>query len=95
MRPYILAGVYGAIDLGRKRGVPLLLNASDYGIEFGLGSTFYMPFFRLAPEIKFCFGLPDVMNHTRDDLANEAEKVYTKALSKATSRMIIITFNFE
>jgi hypothetical protein len=54
-----------------------------------------MPFFRLASEIKFCFGLPDVMNHTRDDLANEAEKVYTKALSKATSRMIIITFNFE
>jgi len=94
-RPYVLAGIYGALDLGRKRGVPLLLNASDYGFEFGIGSVFYMPYFRFAPEIKFKFGLPDVMNHTRNDLANEADKIYTKALSKVTTRMVVITFNFE
>ncbi|MDR1813976.1 MAG: PorT family protein [Tannerella sp.] len=94
-RPYVLAGIYGALDLGRKRGVPLLMNPVDYGFEFGMGCTFYMPFFRLAPEIKFKFGLPDAMNHTREDLANEPDKIYTKALSKATTRMVVITFNFE
>jgi hypothetical protein len=94
-RPYILGGVYGALDLGRKKGYELLMKQLDYGFEFGFGCNFYMPYFRLAPEIKFKFGLPDMMEHERPDLLNEADKIYTNALSKATTRMIVITFNFE
>lgn len=94
-RPYILGGVYGAIDLGRKKGNPLLLKQVDYGLEFGLGCTIYFPKFRLAPELKFKFGLPDMLEHNRDDLTNDADKIYTNSLSKATTRMIIFTFNFE
>lgn len=94
-RPYIIGGVYGAIELGRKKGYPILLKQVDYGIEFGLGCTFYFPLFRLAPEFKFKFGMPDILEKDRVDLTNEAAKVFTNALSKATTRMIIITFNFE
>jgi hypothetical protein len=94
-RPYILGGIYVASDLGRKKGYQLLMKGLDYGFEFGFGCNIYMPYFRLAPEIKFQFGLPNVMEHDRPDLANEADKIYTNALSKATTRMIIITFNFE
>lgn len=94
-RPYILGGVYGAIDLGRKKGNPLLLKQMDYGLEFGMGCTIYFPKFRLAPEIKFKFGLPDMLEHTRDDLTSEADKIYTNSLSKARTRMIVFTFNFE
>jgi hypothetical protein len=94
-RPYILGGVYGAMDLGRKKGYQLLMKQSDYGFEFGFGCNIYMPYFRLAPEIKFQFGLPDIMEHDRPDLTNETDKIYTNALSKATTRMVVITFNFE
>ena len=94
-RPYILGGAYGAIELGQKKGNPLLMKPIDYGIEFGLGCTVYLPFFRLSPELKFKFGLADILEKNRIDLANEADKIYTNALSKATSRMIVFTFNFE
>lgn len=94
-RPYIIGGVYGAMDLGRKKGYPILLKQFDYGLEFGLGCNIYLPFFRLAPEIKFKFGLPDMLEKNRDDLTNEADKIYTNSLSKATTRMIVLTFNFE
>ncbi|MDR3253111.1 MAG: PorT family protein, partial [Tannerella sp.] len=78
-RPYIAGGVYGALDLGRRTGPPLLLKTLDYGLEFGVGCTVYMPFFRLSPEIKFKFGLTDLLEKKRDDLTNEADKIYTKA----------------
>lgn len=95
-RPYILGGVYGAIDLGRKKGNPLLLKPVDYGFEFGFGCNIYMPFnYILAPEIKFKFGLTNILEKNRGDLSNEADKIFTDALSKATTRMIVLTFNFE
>jgi hypothetical protein len=94
-RPYVLGGVYGALDLGRKKGYPMLLKSADYGFEFGFGCTLYMPYFKLSPEIKFQFGLPDIMVHDRPDLINEADKIYSNSLSKATTRMVVITFNFE
>ena len=95
-RPYIIGGIYGAMDMGRKKGQLLLLKPVDYGIEFGIGCTFYMAsFFRFSPEIKFKFGLPDMIETDRNDLLNEADKIYTNSLSKATTRMIVLTFNFE
>jgi hypothetical protein len=94
-RPYITGGVYGAMDLGRKKGNAILLKPVDYGFEFGFGCTVYMRFFRLAPEIKFKFGLADILDKNRDDLNNETDRIFTDALSKATTRMVVLTFNFE
>ena len=51
--------------------------------------------FKLCPELKFCFGLADVLEKDRSDLISEPDRVYTAALSKATSRLIVLTFNFE
>ncbi|MDR0348577.1 MAG: PorT family protein [Tannerella sp.] len=95
-RPYIIGGIYGATDLGRKKGNHLLLKPVDFGFEFGFGCNIYMPFnYVLAPEIKFKFGLTNVLEKKRDDLSNEADRIYTDALSKAVTRMIVLTFNFE
>ena len=94
-RPYLIAGVYGSIDIGRKKGNPILLKSKDFGLEFGLGCDIYLPYFKLCPELKFCFGLVDLLEKDRPDLADQATIKYTNALSKATSRMIILTFNFE
>ena len=53
-RPYLIAGVYGSIDIGRKKGNPILLKSKDFGLEFGLGCDIYLPYFKLCPELKFC-----------------------------------------
>ncbi|MDR0796536.1 MAG: PorT family protein [Tannerella sp.] len=94
-RPYVLTGIFAAFDMGRKKGEPLLLKGFDYGVEFGFGCDVYLPFFKLCPEIKFCFGLADVFQKDRPDLIHESGMIMTQALSKATSRMIVLTFNFE
>lgn len=94
-RPYIIAGLYGSFDIGRKKGNPILLKSTDFGLEFGLGCDIYLPFFKLCPELKFCFGLVDLLEKDRKDLVDQTNIKYTDALSKATSRMVILTFNFE
>ena len=94
-RPYILTGVYSAINLGRKRDEPILLKPMDYGVSIGLGSDFYLPFVKVIPEIRFCFGLSDLLEHNRTDLTDYTLVKYPTALSKGISRMIIFTFNFE
>jgi len=65
------------------------------GVEFGFGCDIYLPYFKLCPELKFCFGLADVLEPDRSDLANPLDRVYSQALSRATSRLIVLTFNFE
>ncbi|MDR1403615.1 MAG: PorT family protein, partial [Tannerellaceae bacterium] len=49
-RPYLTAGVYGAFDLGRKKGESVLLKGMDYGITLGVGCDIYLPYFKLCPE---------------------------------------------
>ena len=94
-RPYLVGGIYTAFDLGRKRGNPMLLKGTDFGLEFGLGCNLYLPFFRLCPELKFSFGLLDLLEKDRSDLQGQETIKYSDALSKATSRMVTLTFNFE
>ncbi|MCC8133060.1 MAG: PorT family protein [Tannerellaceae bacterium] len=94
-RPYLIGGMYTSFDLGRKKGNPLLMKGMDYGLSVGLGCDIYLPFFKLCPEIRLCFGLKDLLEKDRPDLIDVQEQKYTNALSKATSRMIVFTFNFE
>jgi len=94
-RPYILTGVYSAINMGRKKDEPILLKPMDYGVSIGLGCDFYLPFVKVIPEIRFCFGLSDLLEHNRPDLTDYNLTKYPTALSKGVSRMIIFTFNFE
>jgi len=94
-RPYFIAGIYGSYDLGRKKGNPLLLKNKDYGIAFGIGCDLYLPYFKLCPELKFCFGLTNLLETNRSDLSDTSVQKYTQSLSKLTSRMVVFTFNFE
>jgi hypothetical protein len=95
MRPYVLAGIYSALDLSLKKDDPVLLKPLDYGISIGLGSDFYLPFVKIAPEIRFCFGLNNVIEKNRKDLTDYGMIKYTDAISRGVARMIIITVNFE
>lgn len=94
-RPYFLLGGYGSIELDGRKKQALLLKPYDFGIELGVGCDFYMPLFKLSPELKFGFGLIDVLEKDRSDLTDESLQRYARSLSGATQRMITLSFHFE
>lgn len=94
-RPYLLFGGYGSMELASKKGMAVLLKPYDFGIDIGVGCDFYLPMFKLAPELKFSFGLIDILDKDRNDLKDESLVKYANSLSKATQKMITLSFNFE
>lgn len=95
-RPYITAGVMPAINLTRSSGDYLRTKPFDMYLTAGFGCDFYLPYFKFIPEVKFCFGLSDIIDHDRPDLEDEPDKLkITRSLKKALSRMVVFTFYFE
>lgn len=95
-RPYLLAGVMPAFDVAKKRTEYLKLKSADLYLEVGFGCDFYLPYFKFVPEIKFCFGLADVIEHDRPDLVDDPGTFkITRSLKKAVSQMVVLTFYFE
>lgn len=96
LRPYITGGIMPTFDVAKKRNDLLKFDSSDFYLTLGFGCDFYLPYFKFIPEVKFCFGLKDILTKERPDLADEPDKiVYTQSLKKATSRMVVLTFYFE
>ena len=94
-RPYLVAGVNPMYDLTVKRGKELLLKPFDCYLEIGMGCDFYLPFFKCIPEIKFAYGLANVINKNRSDLTKPDQLVYTDAISRGHSKMIILSLYFK
>lgn len=95
-RPYLTVGAMGAFDISKKRSEPLVFNTADAFLTLGLGCDFYLPFFKFNPEIKFCFGLTDILKHTRPDLEDDPETLkFTESLTKVKSNMVVVSFYFE
>lgn len=97
-RPYLIGGGGVYVDLGRNSEKPILLRAFDPFVEVGVGCDIYFSFFKLAPELKFALGFNDMLTplDERDTgFLSEGDKAYTSKISKLTSRLITLTFNFE
>lgn len=95
-RPYMSAGVMPAFDVAKKRSDFLKFKTTDVYLSVALGCDFYLPYFKLIPELKFCFGLTDLLVKDRPDLTDDPAKlVMTQSLSRATSKMIIFSLYFE
>ena len=94
-RPYVVAGLSPMIDLTVKKQKALLTKRFDLALELGMGCDFYLPFFKFIPEIKFCFGLTDLLVKDRSDLIDKNLLKYTESLEGASSRMVVLTFYFE
>lgn len=95
-RPYVTLGGMGVFDVSKRQSSFLQFNTADAYLTIGLGCDFYLPFFKLIPEVKFCFGLTDILRHKRPDLEDDPETYkITQSLSKVRSNMVIINFYFE
>lgn len=94
-RPYVIAGVSPMIDLTARKRHALRTKPMDCYLELGMGCDIYLPFFKFIPELKFCFGLADILQKDRSDLIDTSLLKYTDAVDKARSKMIVLTFYFE
>lgn len=95
IRPYVLAGGYVSSQIGEPKSPTIKLKNVDYGIDIGLGCNLYFPMFKLSPELRFSFGLRDLIEKDRSDLIDKEQIIFTNALKSGKSRMITLTFNFE
>lgn len=94
-RPYLVAGVDPMLDLTVKKQKQYLLHNTDCYLEVGMGCDFYLPFFKFIPEIKFLYGLTNIINKNRSDITDETQMIFTQSVNKARSKMIVLTFYFE
>ena len=95
-RPYLMAGVNQMINLTGKGQDYLQLKRTDTYLEVGLGCDFYLPFFKLIPELKFCYSLTDALNkdHT-NELLDTNKRMYANSVRSGHTKMIVLTFYFE
>ena len=95
-RPYLMAGLSPMVNLSGKTNDYLKLKRYGLFAEVGVGCDFYLPFFKLRPELKFVFGLGNSLdtNHSAD-LTDKSMLPYTMSVSEAKSKMIVLSFYFE
>lgn len=95
-RPYVIAGINPMINLTRNDQDFLQLKRYDVMLEVGLGCDFYLPFFKLNPELKFCYSLMNSLDTKHADELRDANlRVYANAVRSAHTKMIVLTFYFE
>lgn len=94
-RPYVVTGIAPTFDLTVKKGKELLVKPADVMFEIGMGLDLYYPFFKMVPELKFCFGLNNILQSNRTDIKDPALLKYSNSISQVNSRMIVLTLYFE
>jgi hypothetical protein len=92
-RPYLIGGFAYRIDIS-KTGQEDLVRLKPFSpyAEAGMGWDTYLQFFRLSTELKFSFGLSNVLDIGPKETQKQA---YSNAFSQLTSNMFIFSFHFE
>lgn len=100
-RPYFIGGANLRYDLAVKREYDIeeqLIMVKPFDIygEIGYGMDFYLTYFKLGIELKYSFGLTNILREEdrHGELPEDFEK-YTAVINKLTSHMVILSFHFE
>ena len=95
-RPYLMAGVAPMFNLSSKSSDYLRLKRQSFNIEVGMGCDFYLPYFKLRPELKFVYGLGNALDTKHpQELRDKNLLKYAKSASEARTKMIVLSFYFE
>lgn len=92
---YVVAGAKYSIDLASNEDVKnedipesiVKLKRNTTSAEVGVGTDFFLPYFKFAIELKMSYGLQDILIHDNTELSEPVEKIVPK--------MFFITFLFE
>ena len=95
-RPYMMVGLNPMLNISSKESDYIKLKRYDCFFENGLGCDFYLPFFKLRPELKFCYSLVNSLDQNHiNDLKDKNMFAYTTSVNQARSKMIVLSFYFE
>ena len=95
-RPYLIAGVNPMLNLKGKDQDYIQLKRMDTFLEIGMGCDFYLPFFKLRPELKFMIGLTNALSTEHQKTMREAETMpYAASVDRIKSKMFVLSFYFE
>lgn len=94
-RPYLKTGFNVMYDLTTKDNNYLKMKPLNTFFEIAFGCDYYLPFFKLIPELKFLIGLNDVLEKDRKDLQDKTLEIFTKSIDNAHVNMIVLTLYFE
>ncbi len=95
-RPYLMMGIAPMMNLSASSSEYIQLKKSDVFLEVGMGCDFYLPFFKLRPELKFMYGLSNNLDTSRiPNINNNTILPYAKAVNNVRSKMIVLSFYFE
>lgn len=92
-RPYVICGGAMRIDISKSGQEDLVrLKPFDTYIETGIGWDSYLQFFRLSTELKFSFGLNNILD---TGPKSTVPQVYSNAFTRVASNIFTLSFHFE
>ena len=95
-RPYIVGGINPMVNLTSKSQELVQLKKYDTMLEVGIGCDFYLPFFKLIPELKFSYSLVNSLDKDHaNELTDANQRIFTNSVSSGHSKLITITFYLE
>lgn len=95
-RPYVMAGLTPVLNLSSKKSDYVQLKNYDVFFSVGMGCDFYLPFFKLRPELKFMIGLTNALSTEHQKTMREAETMpYAASVDRVKSKMFVLSFYFE
>ena len=95
-RPYVMAGLAPVFNLSSKKSDYIQLKGYDVFFEVGMGCDFYLPFFKLRPEVKFMLGLTNSLSTSHQNTMRDADLMpYAASVDKIKSKMFVLSFYFE
>lgn len=95
-RPYLMAGVSPMLNLTGKSSDALKLKRYSLALEFGVGCDFYLPYFKLRPELKFVYGLGNALDTKHaQELRDKSLLPFAQGVKEAHTKMIVLSFYFE
>lgn len=94
-RPYLMAGINPMINLSGRDNDVFKLKKYDAFLELGLGCDFYLPFFKLRPELKFMYSLTNSLDGKHTSKLKNPNLAYGMSANESRSKIIALTFYFE
>lgn len=94
-RPYFTLGMAPTFCLNNHNQEAFKAKTFDCYLEVGMGCDIYLPYFKLIPEVKFCFGLVDIISKHRNDLLDQSMMKFTNSVQSSSANMIVLSLYFE
>ena len=95
-RPYLVGGFSAMYDMTSGKGDMLRTQPLQAFVQIGLGCDFYLPFFKIRPELKFMYSLVNSLDTKHiNRMEDKGMLPYARSVSDARAKLIVLTFYFE